>query len=531
MANAMLEDDFKSSHPDLSLFGEPQRKEENAIQSKIPNRKSVEFIIDSPPTKRHRPNVNLTAKQIVNAISTSITIKERLENIQKAKDAFDHDIQAVHDDEITAGADSALVKHLTFLAFHTQQQSEDLAELFSEITWTCDTLESILRASPESVELCFERMGHQIMQLLVGLIDNELSRRTALARELNDDDRGSETPDLDSDSRTTDENPSKVDQIATPEGDLLLRKICKIFGHFARVGKATKPMAHFPGLLGVLLSVICFRPYQVIPWESRLSALWTIANLACNSENMQMMACAPRFIESLLEVSCRPLHPGDTLETTMEVLRSRSLVARAVLNLSWSPENKIVLSEHGPLLDLLLELTVHRIAPYGQSRTVRGVLLSSRHFAVGALRNLAAAPRRIKLYLCQYNNGAVLDTLIDAILNDTDDGVKDRAIAAIHNLAVHDTASLLAQRQALVLILKDVLLSSETPSELNEGSRKSHASATLLVLERSITPEMDSFDNLQTLLSAVHPSATGERDEKSLTKSSDGMEAVEMSAV
>jgi hypothetical protein len=71
MANAMLEDDFKSSHPDLSLFGETQRKEENAIQSKIPNRKSVEFIIDSPPAKRHRPNVNLTAKQIVNGTSKS----------------------------------------------------------------------------------------------------------------------------------------------------------------------------------------------------------------------------------------------------------------------------------------------------------------------------------------------------------------------------------------------------------------------------------------------------------------------------
>lgn len=459
-------------------------------------------------------------------------MKERLANIQKAKDSFDHDIQAVHDDEITAGADSALVKHLTYLAFHTQQQSEDLEELFTEITWTCDTLESILRASPESVELCFERMGHQIMQLLVGLIDNELSRRTTLARQLSDEDQGNETPDLDSDSRTPDEYPSKMDQIGTPEGDLLLRKICKIFGHFARVGKATKPMAHFPGLLGVLLSVISFRPYQVIPWESRLSALWTVANLACNSENMQMMTCAPRFIESLLEVSCRPLRPGDTLETTMEVLRSRSLVARAVLNLSWSPENKLILSEHGPLLDLLLELTVHRTAPYGQSRTVRGVLLSSRQYAVGALRNLAAAPRRVKLHLCKYNNGAVLDTFTDAVLNETDDGVKDRAIAAIHNLAVHDTASLLVQRQALVLILKDVLLSDEAPSDLNEGTRKSHASATLMILERSITPEMESFENLQSLLAAVNPSAAGGKDDtKSMESSSDGLEAINVSEV
>ena len=69
MANAMLEEDFKSSHPDLSQFGEMQKRKEenNAVpSSKIPHRKSVEFIIDSPPTKKQRPNVNWTAKQVVN---------------------------------------------------------------------------------------------------------------------------------------------------------------------------------------------------------------------------------------------------------------------------------------------------------------------------------------------------------------------------------------------------------------------------------------------------------------------------------
>jgi hypothetical protein len=225
--------------------------------------------------------------------------------------------------------------------------------------------------------------------------------------------------------------------IGTPEGDLLLRKVTRILGHFARVGEATKPMAHFPGLLGCLVSLVTFRPYECVPWEARLSCLWTIANLGCNPENMQMMVCCPGLIDSLIEVACRPLHPGDSLEKTMEILRSRSIASRGILNLSWASENLITLSENAALIDLLAELTVHRNSPLSRSRTVKDILLTTRRYAVGALRNLAAATKRIKIGLCDYKNGHLLDVLTDAALNDTDPVVKDRAFAAIHNLAIH----------------------------------------------------------------------------------------------
>ena len=62
MANAMLEEDFKSSHPDLTALDE----EESAKEGKMTTRsKSVEFKIESPPAKRSKPNVPWTAKQVV----------------------------------------------------------------------------------------------------------------------------------------------------------------------------------------------------------------------------------------------------------------------------------------------------------------------------------------------------------------------------------------------------------------------------------------------------------------------------------
>ena len=486
------------------------------------------------------------------AISTSITRSERLEAVQKAKDSFNHDLQAVHDDEIRTGADAALTKHLTFLAFHAQSCTDEhvLEELLTEISLTCDVLESLFRASSDSVGFSFVRMGRELMQLLVGLLDNELVRRMERLKQRrqqqdnkvgklkeNPDEEQNEsndTPDLEDAGMDVDNPPptaaatttttttttTSVDDLcvdlATSEGDLLLRKATKILGHFARVGEATQSMAHFPGLLGCLLTLISTQPYRLVPWEARLSGLWIIANLACNNENMQMMACTPGMIGTLVGIASRPLHPGDDLELTMEVLRSRAIASRAILNLSWSPENKVILAEHAPLIDLLSELTVHRKAPLNKSRTVQGILLTTRCHAVGALRNLAAAPRRIKIGLCEYKNGHLLDVLTDAALNDPDNGVKDRAFAAIHNLAIHDTAEKIVNHPALVLALKDVLLSEEEPDEHEEDSPKKHASATLLVLERSITPEMDSFENLRDLLQAVNPNpAASEGDTES----------------
>jgi hypothetical protein len=421
----------------------------------------------------------------------------------------------VHDDEIAAGADAALTKHLTFLLWHAKYPAStttaaptpsaaaaagsetDESTFMTELSTTCEAFESVFQASSLSVGGSFRRMGNEILRLLVTIMEEEINRRLQVVahnfaeadekkaaiteKELQeasekghekwgkeDDDENDSAADDDQDHAKDDTvgsearshpvhtkakgdkrcrsiTPPMYDMdpvIGTPEGDLLLRKVSRILGHFARVGEATKPMAHFPGLLGCLVSLVTQRPYDSVPWEARLSCLWTIANLGCNPENMQMMVCFPGLIDSLIEVACRPLHPGDSLEKTMELLRSRSIASRGILNLSWKPETKIILSEHASLIDLLAELTVHRNAPLSRSRTVSEILVTTRRYAVGALRNLAAATRRIKIGLCDYKNGHLLDILTDAALNDGDAVVKDRAFAAIHNLAIHDSKSI-----------------------------------------------------------------------------------------
>lgn len=83
-----------------------------------------------------------------------------------------------------------------------------------------------------------------------------------------------------------------------------------------------------------------------------------------------------------------------------------------------------------------------------------------------------------------------------------------------HFLLYPTAAETMVNHPALVLALKDVLL-SEQESHRDKGSPKSHASATLMVLERSITPEMSSYENLRDLLEAVttNPATTNEIDD------------------
>lgn len=445
------------------------------------------------------------------AVGTSISQQERLDAIQKAKASFAHSVQMVHDEEIVAGADAALTKHLTFLLWQSKHADVacELAEggtadgdddphvLAAELGMACEAMESLFQASSVTVGASFRRMGRDILRLLVTILDNEINRRLqsvsqhmaeverekeaaakqGQAKQSNDDDdhhyheasagNSNEQSSVDaeegvtgSDLVTSEMKNTRLRSITPPvhddldaliftqEGDLLLQKVTRILGHFARVGDATKPMAHFPGLLGCLISLITFHPYDNVPWEARLSSLWTIANLGCNPENMRMMVCCPRLVESLIEVASRPLHPSDSLERTMELLRSRSISSRVILNLSWAPETKIILSENATLIDLLAELSVHRNAPLSRSQTVKEILLTTRRYALGALRNLAAATRQVKIGLCDHKNGHLLDILTDAALNDADIMVKEYAFATIHNLATHDS-KLVPTRHAL----------------------------------------------------------------------------------
>lgn len=400
-------------------------------------------------------------------------------------EAFEHSNQLNHDEELSGGADIAIIKLLVFLI--QTEASDDIVLL------ALQTLEATLRASSEAVGRAFDAWGTQLLTVLVHLLDSDLRRRGKIRRQdESSDSSAKEILSLREVSSADHESDDSVDQKQVPtestaDQDAILQKVTTIIGHLARVGTATRTIAHHKGLLGSLVHLAA----EVVPWEARLTALWVIANLACCDENMEMMVCAPNLLPCLIHVACRPLPPDTSLEQTMDIVRSRLLSSRTIFNLSWSASNKLILAEHTALVDMLCQLAVKRTSHLSRSRTVQECLQSTRRHALGALRNLATASRRTKINLA---NGRLLDVLTDVALEDDDEKTKDRAFSAIDNLATHDTAEQIVNRPALVLALKGALM-----GDYGQVA-KQHASSTLMVLERTITHDSLSFGTLRGLL-------------------------------
>ena len=257
-----------------------------------------------------------------------------------------------------------------------------------------------------------------------------------------------------------------------------------------------------------ILRLCSIRPYSLIPFEARLSCLWTIANLACNFDNMATMIGTPNLIDSLITISNRRPGFSETIESIMEILRAKSIVSRTLLNLSWSLENKVNMSKNPALVQALCQLALERQAPYKNSKTMHNILVQTRRHSLASLRNISATPKRSKIALCNYNHGKLLDTLTDVILNETDQSVISFSFSAIHNLAIHETADAIVDRAALVLALKNVLLEDSNDDSQGETHvvKCQCASATILILERTITPDKPSYENFRELLDTINPS-------------------------
>eukprot|EP00567_Pseudictyota_dubia_P000062 CAMPEP_0197465342 /NCGR_PEP_ID=MMETSP1175-20131217/64481_1 /TAXON_ID=1003142 /ORGANISM="Triceratium dubium, Strain CCMP147" /LENGTH=1388 /DNA_ID=CAMNT_0043001353 /DNA_START=200 /DNA_END=4369 /DNA_ORIENTATION=+ len=359
----------------------------------------------------------------------------------------------------------------------------------------------------------------------------------------------------------------------SPTRNRRLRKITKVFGHFARVGALTQPLAYHSGLLSTLKHVIELPAGAgvggvgsglggdgvgsglAVPREARLNCLWILANLACNAENMVMMACQPGLLDLLVRTALSPAQTSEDdygdIDRYMEAIRSRSIAVRALLNLSWAPENKLLLSEHSRLVGALTEALSYRASSWaGFGRGVSGILLQTRRLAAGALRNLAAAPIRNKIRLCrqpllQHPHGhsgrgsgtgsigggggsqSLLDELTDAARHDPDAQVRDKAVATLHNLACADTAGGFARRPALLEVLSDAAMAYHNAYNNGGGSGGAGgtrmpttgrytadagnlANRTLRVLERSITEDMvEEYRAVRPLLDGVANAAAG----------------------
>ena len=118
-----------------------------------------------------------------------------------------------------------------------------------------DTSFASQRASSNAVGKSFKRVGMDLLQILVTLINYEIKNKldSSPSSSVPSSPQGinDSPPTVTSSTAITVENRSVTPphQGSHHSHNLLLQKSTKIIGHFARVGRATRPMARFPGFL------------------------------------------------------------------------------------------------------------------------------------------------------------------------------------------------------------------------------------------------------------------------------------------
>lgn len=524
--------------------------------------KVVGFAIPAP-VKRQRPNTEITAQNVTLAIQHGVTEADRKEAMYNACAAFDHGVQAAHDDEIRVGADTAIFKHLTFLLlkrsmlekeiehnrrvkkdidqdqdepFETEHNKENdndnainktemdksgsdsrLDSITEEIAYTLQGLEMVLRCSADCISVSFQRIGMEALPIILSLLQEQRVQKLQQLKNQNSNDSlnlnhaqffQSSSTSSSSFSEIMIDGSSIVHSIERKTSDGILKTCTKLIAHFARVGSLTDTLASTKYLLATLRKIIAMPQESLVPIESRLNCLWIIANLACSAANMIKMASMPGIIDTLVKVASHPTaeeeEKCDNVLDYLKIIRSRSIAIRALLNLSWAHENKIPLSEHSDLVEILLNAVSHRESSWtGHGKGVSWILMQSRRHAAGALRNLAAAPRRYKRRLCRMRDGQFLESVAECATVDPDSDVRDKLFATLFNLVSADTAKLFVEKK----IVLDAIVNAST-SQNDHGrkdpdcaSSRTMALQTLRALEKSIPEDEAGYDALRPALS------------------------------
>jgi len=485
MAEAMIYQ--KAANPVATAEAPPKitNTDENSVNERDEETSTSSDIIPSclKSHKRQRTSPPVSnARKIIDDITHSVSHEKRLSAIVAACSEFDHNILSAHDEEIEAGADAALCKHLAFLLLKQQQlqqlaytqqhdicsnngergSNEDdksLSDVESEIGYTCTALEMVFRCSSSKLAESFHLVGStELLPLLLTVMGNCVQKSNITAsKEMFMTTSATSSLAMGGSEMCVQEakrEQSKNDNAAK----VTIMKSTKVLGHFATIPQALVPMAFHRGLVSMLRRVAKSR----VADKARYNALWTLANLACDPDNMIMMAChSSGLLDSLVEIAYQ--------DKSQE---ARSHAAKAIMNLAWRPENKIPMSERPKLLSAMVELMGSKI-------------LKTRQHAARALRFLSEAPAKTKVEQCLYENGKLLSTLVRSASSDIDRTVRESSMAAIQNLACEETVKIIGeQSEVMDLLLKQAISTTE------RGNAPIMAGNTLCVLAEHIKAEM-----------------------------------------
>jgi len=363
-------------------------------------------------------------KDVINDINKAVSFNDTSSAIHSACKKFSHENEEIHNTEIEKGAATALYKQLVLVMHQKKDQVHEIEKIVHALSlvYRC----SLTKRSHSVCDI-----GDDIITILFQVIVET---------------------DVDEDSKTI-EHATRTLRLLSQSDPLRI------------------PIMSHEDFAEVFLYVLNRVPKEL----ARVEAMYTIASLTFNTENMERLRNDPEMLEAVVNAAARG---GENDEL-------KKWAAASLWNLACLPNNKLSLPTTPRLLDALIELTQH------------GVCKFTTGFAIAALRQLTLETEN-QILIASFADGIFIEILGDIVLRDgVDLETKLKAMKSLKNIITPVTSDLVMNMHPSVLTqLTDMCRNAE----IHESIRENALEAIKEIINCGIVEEVPYYKEILTCM-------------------------------
>uniref|UniRef100_A0A6U5IQR8 Uncharacterized protein n=1 Tax=Corethron hystrix TaxID=216773 RepID=A0A6U5IQR8_9STRA len=318
------------------------------------------------------------AKEVISDINKAVSCNDTSNAINSACKRFSHGNEEIHDVEIDKGAATALYKQLVLVMHQKNERIHELEKIVH-------ALSMVYRCSLLKRAYSVNDIGEDLITILFQVIVET---------------------DPTEDSKTL-EHATRTIRLLSQADPLRV----SIMGH--------------DDFADVFLYVLNRVPKEL----ARVEAMYTIASLTFNTENMERLRNNAELLEAVVNAAARA---GENDEL-------KKWAAATLWNLACLPNNKMSLPTTPRLLDALIELSQQSVCTFTTG------------FAVAALRQLTLETEN-QILIASFADGIFIEILGDIVTRDDIDGdTRIKAMRCFKNIITSETSDLVMNMHPAVL--------------------------------------------------------------------------------
>lgn len=427
----------------------------------------------------------LSTRQVIDGINLAVTQTQRINILTNAISIFHHTNETEHDTEIKMGAANALCLKLGYVFLQSQREMTEKSSIHNdnwrEVFMICSILSMIYGGcSDQAREKSFDNIGiTELLSLLVQVIESYQRYRLQIQSKI--------------------KTGTQTDTLETKIYNSVV-KSTQVIRSFAKLNLAKAQLVNWNDgyLLCVLVTTLDVKlKNKENNDEAKLNrrqftkveveAAGLIKDLTHRAQDGTKVKIFnhPGLIDIIVKTTL--ITDFDSEEDSTNIASPDSNYTKCIeyssaiiWNLAITNELKVPLATSLNVLDAVLRLTANSCT-------------KAKKNAVSALGNLASEEKN-KLYLVNYQNGIIINTLMKIVASDTDCGARRRAARTLRCISDRNAAQVLVNHQGFI-----ELMAKSATTECDRDTRLQVVEAIVSIASAMLQTK----SNLDQILKAI----------------------------